>query len=77
MLDDALAKTKTGLVTTVFDTTDRIQHMFFRYLDPKHPANAGKDTVEHQARSRRSTAGPTTWSDARARGSARRTPSSS
>jgi predicted AlkP superfamily phosphohydrolase/phosphomutase len=48
MLDDALAKTKTGLVTTVFDTTDRIQHMFFRYLDPKHPANAGKDTVEHQ-----------------------------
>ena len=34
-------------MTTVFDTTDRIQHMFFRYLDPKHPANAGKDTVEH------------------------------
>jgi predicted AlkP superfamily phosphohydrolase/phosphomutase len=49
MLDDALAKTRSGLVTTVFDTTDRIQHMFFRYLDPAHPANAGKDTVKHQS----------------------------
>jgi predicted AlkP superfamily phosphohydrolase/phosphomutase len=28
----------------VFDTTDRVQHMFYRYLDPTHPANAGKDT---------------------------------
>jgi len=44
MLWEALDKTKKGLVTVVFDTTDRIQHMFFRYLDPKHPANRGKDT---------------------------------
>ncbi len=49
MLFDALAKTKSGFVTTVFDTTDRIQHMFFRYLDPKHPANAGKDVVVHKS----------------------------
>jgi hypothetical protein len=49
MLWDALAKTKAGLVTTVFDTTDRIQHMFFRYLDPKHPANAGKDVTVHKS----------------------------
>lgn len=42
---DALAKTKTGLVTCVFDTSDRIQHMFWRYLDDDHPANAGKDTT--------------------------------
>jgi len=48
MFWDALAKTRSGLVTTVFDTTDRIQHMFFRYLDPRHPANAGKDVVEHR-----------------------------
>lgn len=47
MLWDALAKTRRGFVTTVFDTTDRIQHMFFRYLDPRHPANAGKDATEH------------------------------
>jgi predicted AlkP superfamily phosphohydrolase/phosphomutase len=46
MFLDAVAQTKKGLVTTVFDTTDRIQHMFYRYLDPTHPANAGKDTEE-------------------------------
>ena len=46
MFLDALAQTKKGLVTTVFDTTDRVQHMFYRYLDPTHPANAGKDTTE-------------------------------
>jgi len=46
MFVDALRQTKKGLVTTVFDTTDRIQHMFYRYLDPTHPANAGKDTTE-------------------------------
>ena len=46
MFLDALAQTKKGLVTTVFDTTDRIQHMFYRYLDPTHPANAGKDVTE-------------------------------
>ncbi len=43
---DALRKTKTGLVTCVFDTSDRIQHTFWRYLDDDHPANAGKDTTE-------------------------------
>ena len=44
MFLDAIAQAKRGLVTTVFDTTDRVQHMFYRYLDPTHPANAGKDT---------------------------------
>jgi len=46
MFLDAIAQSKQGLVTTVFDTTDRIQHMFYRYLDPTHPANEGKDTEE-------------------------------
>jgi predicted AlkP superfamily phosphohydrolase/phosphomutase len=46
MFLDALAQTKQGLLTTVFDTTDRVQHMFYRYLDPTHPANAGKDTTQ-------------------------------
>ncbi len=46
MFLDALGQTKKGLITTVFDTTDRVQHMFYRYLDPTHPANAGKDTTE-------------------------------
>jgi predicted AlkP superfamily phosphohydrolase/phosphomutase len=44
MFLDAVGQTKKGLVATVFDTTDRVQHMFYRYLDPTHPANAGKDT---------------------------------
>jgi predicted AlkP superfamily phosphohydrolase/phosphomutase len=29
------------LVACVFDGTDRVQHMFWRYLDPQHPAHAG------------------------------------
>ncbi len=48
MLWDVLKKTKKGFVTTVFDTTDRISHMFYRYLDPDHPANEGKDVEEHK-----------------------------
>jgi len=47
MLFDAVARVKKGVVTTVFDTTDRVQHMFYRYLDPTHPANAGKDTTKY------------------------------
>ncbi|MDA1259576.1 MAG: alkaline phosphatase family protein [Planctomycetota bacterium] len=43
-LFDALQTTKKGSVVCVFDTTDRVSHMFHRYLDPEHPANAGKDT---------------------------------
>ena len=33
-----LSRTRRGLVTCVFDGTDRIQHMFMRYLDAGHPA---------------------------------------
>jgi predicted AlkP superfamily phosphohydrolase/phosphomutase len=43
MFFDALDKTKTGLVTCVFDGTDRIQHMFFRYLVDDHPSLRGKN----------------------------------
>lgn len=38
MLENALAKTPRGLVAIVFETTDSVQHMFFRYLDRSHPA---------------------------------------
>jgi predicted AlkP superfamily phosphohydrolase/phosphomutase len=38
MLFDALEKTRQGLCTCVFDTTDRVQHMFWRYLEEDHPA---------------------------------------
>jgi predicted AlkP superfamily phosphohydrolase/phosphomutase len=47
MLFDALDKTKQGLCTCVFDTTDRIQHMFWRYLDEDHPAARDVPHNEH------------------------------
>ncbi len=28
----------------MFDATDRIQHMFWRYLEPAHPAGARRET---------------------------------
>jgi predicted AlkP superfamily phosphohydrolase/phosphomutase len=43
-LFDALKTTRKGSVVCVFDGTDRVSHMFHRYLDPSHPANEGKDT---------------------------------
>jgi hypothetical protein len=47
MFFDALEKTHEGLVACVFDQTDRLQHMFFRYLDPSHPGNRGRDTEKN------------------------------
>jgi predicted AlkP superfamily phosphohydrolase/phosphomutase len=38
MLFSALDKTREGVCICVFDATDRIQHMFFRYLEETHPA---------------------------------------
>jgi predicted AlkP superfamily phosphohydrolase/phosphomutase len=38
MLFDALEKSQQGLCACVFDTTDRVQHMFWRYLEDDHPA---------------------------------------
>ncbi|HEY3974408.1 MAG TPA: alkaline phosphatase family protein [Candidatus Sulfotelmatobacter sp.] len=47
MLFDALEKTQQGLCACVFDTTDRVQHMFWRYLDEDHPA-AARDVPHDQ-----------------------------
>src|ERR1700722_11650215 len=47
MLFDALDKTKQGLCTCVFDTTDRVQHMFWRYLEEDHPAARDVPHSEH------------------------------
>lgn len=38
MFFDALDKVRRGMVTCVFDGPDRIQHMFWRYIDENHPA---------------------------------------
>ena len=38
MFFNALEKTREGLCVCVFDASDRIQHMFWRYVDEKHPS---------------------------------------
>jgi predicted AlkP superfamily phosphohydrolase/phosphomutase len=48
MLFDAIEKTNRGVVVCVFDITDRLQHMFWRYLEADHPANNGKDLEKHR-----------------------------
>ncbi len=47
MFFDALQKVRRGLCVCVFDGTDRIQHMFWRYIDPKHPARNGDSPHPH------------------------------
>ena len=52
MLFNAMDKTKKGAVVSWFETTDSLQHMFYRYLDEKHPAlhsdqaNMGPEVME-------------------------------
>jgi predicted AlkP superfamily phosphohydrolase/phosphomutase len=43
-----LDRLRDGMACIVFDLSDRLQHMFFRYLDADHPANRGKDTSEYK-----------------------------
>ncbi len=38
MFFNALAKTRRGFAACVFETTDSLSHMFWRYLDKDHPA---------------------------------------
>lgn len=47
MFFNALERTGEDVCICVFDATDRIQHMFWRYLDKSHPANKGKDVEQH------------------------------
>ena len=48
MFFQALAKTRRGACICVFDMPDRVQHMFFRYLDGRRPAADGTDTKKYQ-----------------------------
>jgi len=42
MLDLELERLREGLLYCLFDTPDRIQHMFWRFGEPGHPANADR-----------------------------------
>ncbi|MEZ5331815.1 MAG: alkaline phosphatase family protein [Thermoanaerobaculia bacterium] len=44
----AMDRLKKGSLVTVFDATDRIQHMFWRYIEEGHPAAVGKENAEHR-----------------------------
>ena len=52
MFFDSLDKVPRGLCVVVFDGTDRLQHMFWRDIDPTHPARAehpvpeGRNVIE-------------------------------
>src|SRR5262249_52703173 len=39
-----------GLFYCLFDTPDRVQHMFWRFLEPEHPANRGRPPAPERAR---------------------------
>ena len=47
MFFNALDTTPRGVVACVFDASDRIQHMFYRTLEPNHPANQGRETERY------------------------------
>jgi predicted AlkP superfamily phosphohydrolase/phosphomutase len=44
----ALDRLRRGSLVCVFDATDRIQHMFWRYIDDDHPALRGQQVSEHK-----------------------------
>jgi predicted AlkP superfamily phosphohydrolase/phosphomutase len=46
MFLDALDKVPYGLIACVFDGTDRLQHTFWRDIDPQHPARADEDVLK-------------------------------
>ncbi|HRC88075.1 MAG TPA: alkaline phosphatase family protein, partial [Thermoanaerobaculia bacterium] len=43
----SLDQLKKGSLVCVFDATDRIQHMFWRYLEKDHPAHSANPQTEH------------------------------
>ncbi len=43
-----LERQRGGTVTCVFDATDRIQHMFWRYTEEGHPAARGREASPHK-----------------------------
>src|SRR5207302_4748739 len=47
MFFDGLDKVQRGLCVCVFDGTDRMQHMFWRYLDEQHPARPSEVPNKH------------------------------
>ncbi len=49
MLFDSLDRVRRGAVVCVFDAPDRIQHMFWRFIDKGHPALVNKQNTHPDA----------------------------
>ncbi|MGE5191555.1 MAG: alkaline phosphatase family protein [Deltaproteobacteria bacterium] len=47
MFFEALQRTKRGVCACVFDASDRIQHMFYRFNSPGHPCRPSPDEARH------------------------------
>jgi len=47
MFFDTLRCVRQGAIACVFDTSDRVQHMFFRFFDEKHPALQPQERASH------------------------------
>lgn len=46
MFFEVLERTREGVCACVFDASDRIQHMFWRYMDDKHPSPRESDAFK-------------------------------
>jgi predicted AlkP superfamily phosphohydrolase/phosphomutase len=44
-----LSRFQQGILACVFDTTDRVQHMFWRYLNEAHPRHDAQEAKEYAA----------------------------
>ncbi len=44
----SIDRLRRGTMMCVFDATDRIQHMFWRYLEKGHPAADGRENAKHR-----------------------------
>jgi predicted AlkP superfamily phosphohydrolase/phosphomutase len=44
----AMDRLRSGSLICVFDATDRIQHMFWRYIEKGHPADRGRGDGQHR-----------------------------
>lgn len=49
MFFDSLKKVRNGMVVCVFDGPDRIQHMFWRFIEKDHPAIRDKENTHENA----------------------------
>jgi predicted AlkP superfamily phosphohydrolase/phosphomutase len=50
MMAHELARFDEGLFYVLFDTPDRVQHLFWRHREPDHPANRGRQATPEGAR---------------------------